>query len=348
MKKVLIFMITLVIAFTLTACGDDVEERDYSEHNLTVIFVPSRPADEILTVTAPLEQLLLDELALAGYDLGSLEILVSSSYEAAGIAMLSGTGDVAFLPGGTYVMFADTVDSPVEVILSAARYGLNKDSAEPIDWNDGLPTLDLNGEDGRDEKYVSYYKGLIITGTSAAGMAIADKVNAGDELVWNDVKDLNWCVRSATSSSGYIYPNLWVYMNFDGHTFDDMENVFETGGYGATMAELATGTCDVGTIYADARMHYGGSWTEDYGRTESIWAESEVIGVTGNIMNDTISISRINLDQGIIDAIQQAFINIAQTEAGLAVMEVYNHTNYVVALDSDYDSARDLREFMGE
>ena len=28
-------------------------------------------------------------------------------------------------------------------------------------------------------------------------------------------------------------------------------------------------------------------------------------------------------------------------------MEVYSHTNYVVALDSDYDSARDLREFMG-
>ena len=76
--------------------------------------------------------------------------------------------------------------------------------------------------------------------------------------------------------------------------------------------------------------------------------ETDVVGVTGNIMNDTISVSRINLDQGIIDAIQQAFINIAKTDEGLAVMAVYSHTNYVVALDSDYDSARDLREFMGE
>ena len=348
MKKVLIFMFALVLVFTLSACADD--EKDYSEHTLTVIFVPSRPADEILTVTAPLEQLLLDELEEAGYDLAGIEILVSSSYEAAGIAMLAGTGDVAFLPGGTYVMFADTIEnpnSPVEVILSAARFGLSKDSAEAIDWNDGLATLDLNGEDGRDEKYVSYYKGLIIAGTSVAGREVAAKVNAGTELVWDDIKDLNWCVRSATSSSGYIYPNLWVYTNFDGKTFEDLDNVFETGGYGATMAELAVGTCDVGTIYADARMHYGGSWTEDYGRTDSIWDETDVIGVTGNIMNDTISVSRVNLDQGIIDAIQQAFINLAQTDAGLAVMEVYNHTNYVVALDSDYDSARDLRDFMG-
>lgn len=340
MKKFLIFIIALAMVFTLSACAE--EEKDYSEHVLTVIFVPSRPADEILTMTAPLEQLLLDELEELGYDLAGIEILVSSSYEAAGIAMLSGTGDVAFLPGGTYVMFADTVNSPVEVILSAARYGLNKDSADAIDWNDGEPTLN------DDTTYVSYYKGLIVAGTSAAARTLADKVNAGTELVWDDIKDLNWCVRSATSSSGYIYPNLWVYSNFDGKTFDDLTNVFETAGYGATMAELATGTCDVGTIYADARMNYDDDWTESYGRTFTIWDETDVIGVTGNIMNDTISVSRVNLEQGIIDAIQQAFINIAMTDAGLEVMEVYSHTNYVVALDSDYDSARALREFMGD
>lgn len=339
MKKVLIIMFTLVIGFTLTACGDT--EKDYTDHTLTVIFVPSRPADEILTMTAPLEQMLLDELALAGYDLAGVDILVSSSYEAAGIAMLSGTGDVGFLPGGTYVMFADTVNSPVEVILSAARSGLSKDSEVAMDWNDGLATEAV-------DTVVSYYKGLIVAGTSTAARTLAAKVNAGTELVWDDVKDLNWCVRSATSSSGYVYPNLWVYMNFDGKTFDDITNISETAGYGATMAELATGTCDVGTIYADARRDYADEWTEDYARTLTIWEETDVVGVTGNIMNDTISVSRINLGQGIIDAIQQAFINIAKTDEGLAVMAVYSHTNYVAALDSDYDSARDLREFMGE
>ena len=250
MKKLLSLLLVALFVVGLAACGDG--EKDYSDFTLTVYFVPSRPAEEILTMTAPLEQMLLDELALAGYDIAGVDILVSSSYEAAGIAMLSGTGDVGFLPGGTYVMFADTVevpDSPVEVILSASRSGLSKDSLDPMDWNDGLPTTAITGQ-------VSYYKGLLIAGPSTAGRALAAKVNNGDTLVWDDVKDLNWCVSSASSSSGYIYPNLWVYENFDGHVFEEMTNVTESGSYGAKMAELATGTCDVGTIYADARRDY--------------------------------------------------------------------------------------------
>jgi phosphonate transport system substrate-binding protein len=344
MKKFIIFAIALVLSLTLSACGEkEAEERDYSDHTLTVYFVPSRPAEEILEMTAPLEAMLLQELKDAGYDLAGVDILVSSSYEAAGVAMLSGTGDVAFLPGGTYVMFADTVNSPVDVILSASRFGLTKDFSDAKDWNDGLPTLD------DEETEVNFYKGLIVAGTSTAARALATKVNAGTPLVWDDVKDLNWCVRSATSSSGYIYPNLWLSTNFDGKTFSDMgDNVFETSGYGATMADLATGNCDVGTMYADARKDNIDKWTTDFGRTESIWAETDVIGVTENIMNDTISISRINLDQGIIDAITQAFINIAKTTEGQAVMAVYSHKNYIPALDAQYDSARALREFMGQ
>jgi len=340
MKKLLVLVLSLLVVFGLSACEPAEEEKDYSDFTLTVYFVPSRPADEILTMTAPLEQMLLDELTAAGYDLAGVEILVSSTYEAAGIAMLSGTGDVAFLPCGTYVMFADTVDSPVEVILSAARNGLTKDSAMAKDWNDGLATQ----ED--DSTVVNFYKGLIIAGTSTAARTLATKVNAGTELVWNDVKDLNWCVRSATSSSGYVYPNLWLYENF-GKTFEDVTNVVETANYGATVGNLATGSCDVGTIYADARMHNVSTWS-DLRSGADIFAETDVIGVTQNIMNDTISVSRINLEQGIIDAISQAFINIAKTDAGLAVMEVYSHTNYVIANDEDYDSARALREFMGD
>lgn len=342
MKKVIIFTMLLVLSLTLSACGEkEVEERDYSDHELTVYFVPSRPAEEILEFTAPLAKMLEDELAAAGFPVKSVRVLVSSSYEAAGIAMLSGTGDVAFLPGGTYVKFADTVNSPVDVILSASRFGLTKDFSDPIEWNDGLATED--DESGE----VNFYKGLIIAGTSPAARTLADKVNAGTELEWTDVKDLNWCVRGKTSSSGYIYPNLWLFENF-GKSIDDLTNVFETAGYGATMADLATGNCDVGTAYADARMHNATKWTSDFGRTETIWAETDVIGVTKNIMNDTISVSRVNLDQGMIDAIAQAFINIAATDAGAAVIEVYSHTNYIIAEDSQYDSERALKEFMGD
>ena len=212
MKKLLSLLLVAFFIFGLAACDGEVEEKDYTDFTLTVYFVPSRPANEIFTMTAPLEQMLLDELELAGYDIAGVDILVSSSYEAAGIAMLSGTGDVGFLPGGTYVMFADVPDSPVEVILSAARDGLQKDSLVAIDWNDGLATAPIDSQ-------VNYYKGLIVAGPSVAGREVAAKVNAGDTLVWDDVKDLKWCVSSQSSSSGYIYPNLWVYENFDGKLY---------------------------------------------------------------------------------------------------------------------------------
>ena len=304
--------------------------------------MPSRPADEILTITAPLEQLLLDELSALGYDLAGVDIKVSSSYEAAGVAMLAGSADVAFLPGGTYVMYADLDDSPVDVILSSSRFGLSKDSAVAADWNDGLAT------ENDETKIVNYYKGIIVAGPSTAGQALAAKVNAGTALVWDDVKDLNWCVRSVSSSSGFVYPNLWLSENF-GKTFSDFADgkVTSTAGYGASAANLASGVCDVATFYADARMNYAEDWTGDYGRTASIWEETNVVGVTYNITNDTISVSRINLTQGLIDAIQQAFLNLAETPEGLAVMAVYNHTGYVVATDEEYDGARALLEFMG-
>ena len=330
MKKILLFMVVLFAVVSLSACG----EEDYSDQTLVVYFVPSRPADEILEITEPLADLLLNELAELGFQFGGVEILVSSTYEAAGEALLAGTGDIAFLPGGTYVAYKDVADSPLEVMVAATRAGLSKDSANPADWNDGLAT------EGDPEYQVAYYKGLIIAGPSANGQALSAKVNAGEELVWDDVKDLNWCVRSATSSSGYIYPAIWLNEMF-GKTFDEVEGtVTATGGYGDSASSLAAGTCDVATFYADARRDYADEWTTDYGRSESIWAETNVVGVTANIMNDTITASSVNLSQAAIDAIAQAFLNIAQTEAGLAVMAVYSHQGYVLVDDSDYDGAR--------
>jgi len=348
MKKVLLVLVALFLSFAFVACDKETTTAQetttaesttavtgpYVDQTLVVYFVPSRPADEILQYTEPLADLLEAELARLGYPVGGVEILVSSTYEAAGEALLAGTGDIGFLPGGTYVAYKDLDNSPLQVILAATRAGLSKDSSDAADWNDGEAT------EGDSDYQVEYYKGLIIAGTSTEARALSAKVNAGTTLVWDDVKDLDWCVRSATSSSGYIYPAIWLQDNF-GKTFDDVEGtVTITGGYGDTMASLATGTCDVGTIYADARRDYADEWTAEYGRTESIWAETDVVGVTANIMNDTITVSTVNLDRYLIAAITLAFINIAQTPEGLAVMEVYSHEGYITVTDADYDGAR--------
>ena len=70
---------------------------------LNVYFVPSRDPEEIVTATEPLSDLLKNELAGLGYDVGT-------TYEAVGEALSAGTADVGFIPGGTYVLYDDGCD----------------------------------------------------------------------------------------------------------------------------------------------------------------------------------------------------------------------------------------------
>lgn len=300
----------------------------WESRNLTITFTPSRSPEEILSITEPLSELLKEELEGLGYFFDNVYINVSTSDASAVTNLQTGTSDIAYLPASVYAIIMD--DFGIDVALSVSRIGTTKDFDDAIDWNDGLPT------EYSSTIYFPYYRGLILAGTSTAARTLADKVNSGTELVWDDVKDLNWCVRADNSASGYIYPNHWLMEMFDGKTINDLTNVYETGSYGATMSELAVGTCDVGTVYADARMHYIDSWTEDYGRTESIWAETDVIGVTEKIMGDVIAISTITVSEELKNAIQQAYINISLTPEGLEIMNVYSHQGYIIAAKEDY------------
>ena len=79
------------------------------------------------------------------------------------------------------------------------------------------------------------------------------------------------------------------------------------------------------------------------GRTESIWNELNVIGVTDGIYNDTVAVTTANpeiYNPEFMAALQTALINIINTEEGKAIFSVYSHAGYAVAQDSDYDAAR--------
>ena len=94
-------------------------------------------------------------------------------------------------------------------ILAAARDSLNKDSSNAIDWNDGLPTLNITGS-----KNATSYRSIIIAGQSEKGRELAEIINSGGELTWDDIKDAAFCTGGATSSASYVYPNLWLDENF--------------------------------------------------------------------------------------------------------------------------------------
>ncbi len=306
---------------------------------LKVAFVPSRDPEEIITTTEPLKQLLIDELAKEGFNVKNVEITVGTSYEAVGEGMAAGTIDVGLIPGGTYVLFEDDVD----VILTSTRQGLSKDSENPADWNDGKPT-DLI------EDQVTYYKGLIIAGPSEKGQELADKVNNGEELTWEDLDSAKWSVMSSSSSSGYIYPSIWLGSKFDGKQISDLSNVVQADSYPSSIARLASEQVDVVVGFADLRRDNEEAWTADMGREASIWEETNVIGVTPNVYNDTVSVSKTSetMTDELKTALQNAFINIAETEEGKEVIAIYSHEGYKPAKAEDYETEREAQKILRE
>jgi len=341
MKRILkLLAVLFIVVGSLTACASKPKVIE----DLKVLFVPSKDAATIIAQTEPLKQLLIDALAEKGFEVSKVTIDVTSSYEAAGEALAAGTAHVGFIPANTYVLYHE---DGVEVILAATRAGLNKDSVNAKDWNDGLPTT------GDSTNQVSYYRSIALAGTSEYAQALLAKVNAGTELTWEDVNGATWCHSSTTSASGYVYPTIWLMDKFDKKITDLAKHYKVEAGYGQTAADLASGACDIGVGYADFRRDYEAKWTTSttdggFGRTEAVWKETGVLFVTDGVMNDTISVSPANEDMSdkLIKALQEAFIEIAQTEAGKGAIAIYSHEGYKVVTDADYEATRKAAEVL--
>ena len=350
MKKLMAMLLTgAMVTGMLTGCGSGTSSASSSAgsteaangnkvvEDLNIAFVPSREPDEIVTATEPLKDMLKSEMSKLGYDINNVNITVGTSFEAVGEALTAGTTDMGFIPGGTYVLY----DDGAEVLLTATRDGLSIDSDSAKDWNDQKPTQAT-------DKQVTYYRALMIAGPSEKGQELAAKVNAGEELTWEDIDSANWSVMNSSSSAGYIYPSLWLKDKY-GKSVLDLSHAVQSDSYGSAFARLASGQIDVLCCYADARRDYEDKWTGDYAMSNSIWDDTNVIGVTDGIYNDTISVSKsseVMQDAGFKSALQQALINIGNTDEGKEVIAIYSHQGYVAANDSDYDSEREAQKFL--
>ena len=338
MKKLLALLLALVLCLSAVSALAETKKLD----KLTFQFVPSKDADVIITGTKNLPELVKAEMLKQGYDIGEVEISVGTNYNATGEALAAGSIDVGWLPGGTYALYSDETD----VILTATRAGLSNDSTDPATWNgDANKTLPT-------DQQVTFYRSLIYAGPSEYGKQLAAKVNAGEKLTWEDLSQATWAVGSTSSSAGYIYPTLWLMENYD-KKLTDLEKVVQLG-YADAFAQAAAEQVDVIVCYAEGRRDYEKAWNlptdqadetgkAGMGRTESIWNELNVIGVTEGIYNDTVAVTKANPDiynPEFIAALQQSLINIINTDEGKAIFSVYSHTGYAVAADSDYDGAR--------
>ena len=374
MKKIVALLIALVMMISVCACTQNAEPANTDEpvsttpaqtteptaepttaeptaepanqhfDKLTLEFVPSKDADVIIAGTQNLPELVKAEMAKLGYDIDEVDITVGTSYDATGEAMSAGSIDLGWLPGGTYALYSDDTD----VILTATRNGLSNDSTNPADWNGEANATKKDGPQ------VTYYRSLIYAAPTEYGKKLAEKVNNGEALTWEDLDGARWAVQKTSSSAGYIYPSMWLMANYDGKKISDLSNVIPLdSGYGTAFSYAAAEQVDIIVCYADGRNDYEASWMlpvdqkdetgkQGMGRSESIWNELNVIGVTEGIYNDTVAISKASqyYTPEIVAALQDCFINIIKTEEGKAIFDVYSHTGYAKAVDSDYDGAR--------
>jgi phosphonate transport system substrate-binding protein len=349
MKKVLALFLVLFGVVALAGCETTVEKT-----NLSVFFVPSRDNATLVQGISYLPELLKAELAELGQEFETVSVYVGTSYEAVGEALDAGTADIGFIPGGTYAVYADGEN--MDVALTATRGGLNKDSENPADWNDGLPTL------GDETNQVTYYRSLGVAGITEKARALAAKVNAGTALTWEDLQDIKIGVQSPTSSAGRVYPSL-LFKELFGYTLAELPtaNVIQVPGYGGAAAALAAGQVDIAFGYADFRRDYADEWIDTgdggYGRTAEIWAETDIVFVTDGIYNDTITVSKATVNDELQAAIEQAFINLVTNQTALPkpsgmfnvvadIFKVYSHSGYTRADDADYDGARAANDFI--
>ena len=344
-KKLSALLLSLALcAGALSGCGAG-EEETTSEpaggvqeiESLKIAFSPYADADLISASTEPLEALLKDKLLEKGYDVREIDMTVGTSYTAVGEALSAGSADLGFISGGNYVLFSDDCD----VLLTALRYAINKDSENPADWNDG--TIEENTDD-----MSTYYRCIVLAGPTEKGQELLAKVNNGEELTWDDLNSATWAVLNPTSASGYIYPSLWLQENY-GKGISDLEHVVECDSHTTSVARLAAGQVDVMVSYGHIRIKNAPIWESDFGGTAPMVEQTGVIGVTEGIYNDMIAYSKTSdtmADEAFRQAVGESFIELAQTEEGQEIFSVFSQVGYTWGSDSDYDGERDAQALL--
>lgn len=301
---------------------------------LRIIYVPSTDAQVLLAAVEPLKQMLIDELKNHGFEVKEVEITVGTSFEVVGESLASGSVDIGIGGASVYVTYDDEVD----LLLTATRNDYNKQGNDPRVWNDGLSQR-VEGE------LATGYRGLIYAGPSERGLQLAAKVENGEELTWEDLDQATWAVGNTTSNAGYLYPCLWLKDNY-GKMFADLSKVIPGTNYPTMFTQAASEQIDIFMVFADGRIDYEEAWTGELGRSESIWNEVKVIGVTDMIMNDVImgsQISDVMTIPGFKEAFSQSMIDISVTDGGRKAIDILSHNGYIIGVDSDYDSVREVQ-----
>ena len=344
MKKIVVMAIFLCICIGLLAgCGGG-EKKKSAENSeikeLKIAFSPYQDAETIKTAVGPLRSMLQAKLKEKGFPVGTLTISVGTSYSAVGEALSSGSADVGFLSGATYVLF----DKETDVLLTALRQGISKDTADLKVWNNNEPEKFT-------DNLVQHYRSVLVTGPSFKGKALLEKVKGGRKPSWEELDALTWTVMSPASASGYQYPSLYLKKEY-GKTLADLSHVVQAESYTTSMARLTSEQADIAVAFSHIRIRNEKTWQTKLGGTDTIWKQTGIIGVTDKIYNDTVCVSKtskVMQNQKFRKVLGESLIEIGKTKEGIEALKILGHKGYDWADAKNYDDERRVqRELKGK
>ncbi|WP_456271744.1 phosphate/phosphite/phosphonate ABC transporter substrate-binding protein [Bacillus sp. AK031] len=225
MKKFFSFMLVLLLAVGLVACGTNNASNEGNSEGgnagqetpdkLVMGFVPSQDSETIADTVEPLAERLGEELGI------EVEGRVMTDYTALIEAMGSNEVQVGFIPAFGYVLANEQYG--VEVILKSVRHG---------------------------------------SGTYKAQYLV--KADSGIESL-EDLEGKIWAYPDAASTSGFLFPAAQLMDQFDIESANALQSEFfsqgiAAGGHDTAAIAVYEGDADVATTFDDVRT----TLTEEY------------------------------------------------------------------------------------
>ncbi len=303
---------------------DEGEEATAGEgwpEELVFTLTPSQETGGLIETAEPLAAMLSERLGVP------VEPLVPTDYAGVIVALESGQAQIAGGLGPRQMVQAEE-QAGAELILQAERFG---SLLYVTQWFTNDPDTFCDDAPVADEEGFLFCNGVLDAESAADGPIGADQLTKLEGLTVSFVDQ--------GSTSGYAIPALQLAQaGID--PIDGIDGSF-AGGHDNSVQAVYDGDAVVGVSFNDAR----GGVSET---VADVGEEVVVFGWSGPIPNDGFAVAG-DLPEDLVTAISEAFVDIASTEDGAALLaELYEIDNLVPVTSSDYDVIRELETELGD
>ena len=298
--------------------GDDMADSEVPADwpaELIFTLTPSQETGGLIETAEPLAMMLEERLGVP------VKPLVPTDYAGVIVALESGQAQIAGGLGPRQMVQAE-VQAGAQLILQSERFG---SLLYVTQWFTNDPDTFCDDTPVADEDGYLFCNGVLDAADASEGPIGADKLPllTGQTVSFVD----------QGSTSGYAIPALQL-LDAGVDPLEDIDGVF-AGGHDNSVQAVYDGDAVVGVSYNDARGDIAD-------QVPDVGEKVVVFGWSGPIPNDGFAVAA-DLPESLVTAITEAFVDITEDEAGVALLnELYNIDDLVPVASADYDVIREL------